>query len=150
MGACQAVTPPRAGRPDLLRPALGNTTKGTPVDRETYARWHDHPLRSLLRRAAAGDRIYDDEIDDLRLPPRVKSAAKQAMAKVAAEQPKQMHVDHLSGELVAALPDGHETRQQYEERRANAGDAEALANVKAREEATNRMVDKILENKGMR
>lgn len=120
------------------------------MDRELYQRWHDHPLRHLLRRAALGDRIFDDEIDDLRLPPRVKAATKQAVGIVAAEKPKQIEVDHLSSELVAALPDGHETREQYEKRRATAGDAQALANLKAREEMTKRLVDRIEKNKGIR
>jgi len=114
------------------------------MDRETYKRWHDHPLRYLLKRAAAGDRIYPDELDDLRLPSRVRSAARQAIKE--APDLKPMQVDQLSAELVEALPPEHETREQHEQRRAQQGDADALANIKAREEATSRMADRIMKD----
>ena len=117
------------------------------MDRELYQRWHQHPLRYLLRRAAQGGHIYDDEIEDLRLPSKVRAATKQALAK--APKLKPLEVDHLSSELVAALPDHHETREQHEHRRAEQGDAEALANRKAQEQARAEMAERIRTDGGM-
>ena len=114
------------------------------MDRETYRRWHDHPLRYIVKRAAAGDLIRDDELDDLRLPPKLKRATRQAIDR--APELKPMQADQMSAELFQALPDGHETREQYEQRRAEAGDADALANIRAREEATERMADRIMRD----
>jgi len=57
-----------------------------------------------------------------------------------------MDADRLSAELHAALPEGHETRSQHEERRAALGDADALVNIKAREHAASRLADKILSD----
>ncbi len=112
------------------------------MDRDTYKAWHDHPLRQVLRRAAAGDIVHDDELDDLRLPPKVKRATRQAVDAVKGQ--KQIDADRLSAELFQALPDDHETREQHEQRRAAAGDADAMANIRAREEAHERMADRIL------
>ena len=113
------------------------------MDRETYAKWHDHPLRFLLKRAAAGGHVYDDELDDLNLPPKVRAATRQAIAK--APHLKPMQVDQLSAEIFQALPDHHETREQHERRRAEQGDADALANRRAQEEARAEMADRILK-----
>lgn len=116
------------------------------MDRDLYKIWHDHPLRWVLRRAVAGDHVHDDQLQDLRLPPKLEAATRQAIDEVKGL--KQIDADRLSAELVAALPEHHETRTQHEERRAIDGDADALANIKAREEATGRMADAILRDTG--
>ena len=117
------------------------------MDRQTYARWHDHPLRALLKRAAAGDHIYPDELDDLNLPANLKAATRQAIDK--AKKLDSMKVDQLSAELFQALPDHHETRAQREARRAQVGDADALANRRAQDEARAEMANRIFTDGGV-
>ncbi|TQN32065.1 hypothetical protein FHX37_1990 [Haloactinospora alba] len=109
------------------------------MDYKTERRWREHPVRRLLNRAAEGDHVYSDEIDDVRLPVRERNALIQAMKTVQSRH----EADQISQEIFEALPDHHETRIQYEERRARAGDAQALASVQAREDAHERLVDEV-------
>lgn len=114
-------------------------------------RWRNHPVRDLLGRAAAGQHIYDDQISDLRLPDKVDKAFRQAAADLRRRVEAGENVsgwtgtgvDYYARELVSALPAEHETRLQHEERRAQEGDATALANVKARQDATERLADQV-------
>jgi len=115
-------------------------------------RWKNHPIRTLLSRAAAGQHIYEDQIADLRLPDKIEKAFRQAARDLrqrveAGENVTgwtAIGVDYYARELVAALPAEHETRQQYEERRAMEGDAQALANVQARKAAIDLLADKVM------
>lgn len=112
------------------------------MDKALYDKWKRHPIRDIIKRARQGDTIREDELEDLRLPPRVHRALKGAIAKAGDLAP--LEADDLSARLVEALPDGHETRAEHEERRAMTGDADALANVQAREAATARLADRIM------
>ncbi|GLZ08966.1 hypothetical protein Acsp03_64320 [Actinomadura sp. NBRC 104412] len=115
-------------------------------------RWKNHPIRDLLSRAAAGQHIYDDQIADLRLPDKIEKGFRQAAAHLAERAAAGENVtgwtgtgvDYYARELVTALPPEHETRLQHEERRAQEGDAQALANVKARQDAAERLADQVM------
>jgi hypothetical protein len=119
------------------------------VDSQLYERWRGHPVREILRRAAEGDHIYPDQIADLELSKSQERALQEAIERVTpkgAEKAPAMGVgsaDHLSSEIVAALDPHHETRQERMERRAHEGDPDALAAVKAREEANERLAERI-------
>lgn len=116
------------------------------MDRNTYKRFRDHEIRDLLRRARAGDHVYDDEIAVLNLPPRVKAATKEALDRATDLSP--LESDRLAAELFQALPDHHETERERQQRRADHGDPDAIAAVKAQREATSMMADRILGDLG--
>ncbi|GAA1229606.1 hypothetical protein GCM10009676_10270 [Prauserella halophila] len=128
------------------------------MDRELYKRWHNHPVRSLLNRAEQGDHIHADELDDLRLPDKQHRAAESAITRLrngkAPGWDTQGAVvpaaDQYSAEIVDALGPDHETREQYEQRRALAGDATAAANIRARKEASDGLADDILASQGVK
>jgi len=114
------------------------------MDRETYAKWHNHPLRTLLHCAAGGDHLFPDEIDDMNLPPRLRAGFLEAAKQVAAaDRQAGALADTLSIELFEALPLHHETKAQHETRRAAAGDAVAMANRNAARQATEDLADEI-------
>lgn len=119
------------------------------MDRDLYARWESHPIREILRRAADGAHVYPDQIADLELSKSQERALREAIERVTpanGQRAPKMGAgspDHLSSELVAALPDHHETRQERMSRRALAGDPEGQASVKAAADATEDLADKI-------
>lgn len=122
------------------------------MERELYRKWNNHPLREILRQAAQGEPIRPDTLDRLQLPKKVRKAAEQAIDRVKPDangkKAKRMgpgSPDHLSSELVAALPDEWETPRERRQRQAQEGDADALASLKAEEEAEQRMVDRIAQ-----
>lgn len=117
------------------------------MDRDTYERWSEHELRKLFRRAAAGEHVFPDELDDLNLPDRIRRATLEAIEQVrTTERYAGVEADRLSAELVEALPPHHETRAENERRRAAAGDAEAMANRQAAHDAAEDLADRIYRN----
>lgn len=117
--------------------------------RELYKRWRNHPLRHLLREVEndPGRHVYPDELDDLNLPPKVRKAAEAAIARCrkpgSASSAMGGQADNLSAALVDALGPHHETRDQHQRRRADAGDVDAMQAVDARKEAIERQAEEI-------
>lgn len=123
------------------------------MDRDTYRRWRDHPLRELLRRAETVhggylDTIRPDEIDDLNLPPRVRAATEQAIERIRTASPTDRGygglTDHIGPALMGALPADWETKQQHRERRASLGDPQAIRDSQAIRGNDATMADDIL------
>lgn len=125
------------------------------MDRDTYKRWRNHPLRSILKRAEQGQHVYADQLDDLNLPAKQRKATEQAIARAheahEAGTKNQYGVtgpaDALGPAVLDSLPSHHETREQHEARRAREGDAAAQANIKAREQASDELVDEIWQRR---
>lgn len=122
------------------------------MDRDSWRRWRDHPLRGLLRRAESGDVVHADEIDDLGLPERVHTAVTQAIERVRASSPTERGygglVDHLGPAIADALAHDHpdwETVAQRRERRAALGDPAAIRDLEATQRRTNLLADSILK-----
>ncbi|MEX2623374.1 MAG: hypothetical protein WD651_06580 [Acidimicrobiia bacterium] len=118
------------------------------MDRDFYERWHQHPLRRLLNQVANSKKpavIHGDTLADLKLPARQGKALREAMAQIEAtsgERRNQM-ADRLSAEILESLPGDYESREEQDSRRAEEGDPQALAAVKARAEATEEMADRV-------
>lgn len=117
------------------------------MERDLYKRWRDHPLRTLLGEAQAGNPVYSDQLDDLRLPPKVRKAAETAIERCKEAGPSEQGLhktsDTLSAELVDSLGPDHETRDQHQRRRADAGDADAIRAVQAREQHQDSLVEEV-------
>jgi hypothetical protein len=121
---------------------------------DTARRWLKHPLRQLLNRVVARGHVYADELDDLNLPRPLRAAAEEAIERIRAargtghaldrRRNAQREADRYGLEIVEALGEHHETRQQREDRRATLGDPEAVAAVRARREGVDQMVDRIV------
>lgn len=127
------------------------------MDRDLYKRWRNHPLRGILKHAEAGGHVYADQLDDLNLPDKQRKATEQAITQAheAGEaRDKRFGItgaaDALGPAIVDSLPAHHETREAHEKRRAAEGDAQALANIQAREDATDRLVDEIWQGRHAR
>lgn len=120
------------------------------MKRDLYRKWKNHDVRGAIKRAAQrGTQLRDDELEDLRLSPRLRRAAKQAVSEALLEDNRGRRnrlADDMSAEIVDALPPDHEQKMEHLERRAQAGDADALASIKAKEEASSRIAERILDD----
>ncbi len=126
-----------------------------PTDRKVLKAWQDHPLRRIVKAASQGELVRPDTLDRLQLPPEIRKATEQAIARVRPDPQTGRRVsnwgsnapDSLSLNLVESLarrfPEW-ETPTENRLRQASEGDAEALASLKAEEEGLQRIVDKVM------
>ena len=110
-------------------------------------RMEDHPISNALQKAASGQPVYDEDLAAANLPDKLQRATKQAIQQVQASQSPREALE-LSYELVDAAGPEHETLAELRERKASYGDPDALAALRAQEEAHERQMQKILQRTG--
>lgn len=126
------------------------------LDEDEYARFRDHPIRDLMQRAAGGDHVHADTLDRLALPKTIRKALEEALERVTPDRATGKRAprmgagspDVLASEIFSALynADPHwETPTERRQRQAQEGDPDALASLKAEREATDDLVDRIMD-----
>ena len=110
-------------------------------------RMQDHPVTEALSKAASGRPVHDDDIKAANLPDKIERAMRQALQQVQASQAPR-EAEELAFELIDALGPEHETLAELRERKASYGDPDALAAIKAKEEAHQRQMQTILQRTG--
>ena len=114
---------------------------------DVVQRLKEHPVRDTLRKPLLGQPVYEHDLAEANLPPKLDKAFRQALEQVKASGSGQ-EADELSYEIVYAAGPDHETRAEQLRREAAAGDADARAQLDARARAHQEQMDAVLRRTG--